>query len=323
VQSIKTLIPGKYWVFKTQKTMSEAFQSEDERPVDLFASNKNSKYRTNSTDTHSLLPVQSPPNESDNLNTNRELIRMKNALTKRVNAHKLERKKNVRHVSKARSVVMNELPNFGTSSNHFVDRLNQHTSRKDNKHCDDFAEEFKELDYLTMQMERDRTYNGEYTTIDLDKVSTCLHKKIIRRYGKNYVNLLEQVGNGEVVDREVGDGEESFVMDTDSILNDQGSLVSAASQSHHFNQEKYQCEIINHTGPLKNGQDGYLGSRYNVTIEWYGGSLEEKPLWRMTKDAPKLLAQYAIDFGLTDEIGWKMPEVQACVREILKETNET
>jgi hypothetical protein len=96
--------------------MSQVFGTEDERPVDLFANDKNSKYQTND-----FFPVQSPPNESDNLNVNHEATRVRNALTKRVNAHKAERKRYAGYVSKSMSVVMNEVPNLGMTSKGYLD----------------------------------------------------------------------------------------------------------------------------------------------------------------------------------------------------------
>ena len=66
---IKDLRPGKYWVFHTQKTMLEAFEEDCKRPIDLFPKNQKSKY---TNDVNDLLPLQSPPNQSDNIANNHE-----------------------------------------------------------------------------------------------------------------------------------------------------------------------------------------------------------------------------------------------------------
>jgi hypothetical protein len=171
------------------------------------------------------------------------------------------------------------------------------------------------------QKDKETNEITEYTTVDLDGMITCLHKKIIRRYGKLYIDLLQKVDN-----RGEEDGEELVFDRTDTRPNDKGKLSSVCLQSHHFNQESYNVnQILSHTGPLKAGQDGYKGSRYNVTIDWlYGKSLvkQEVSLNELAKQVPKMIAQYAIKYNLTNEKGWKMPEVQSHVRKIQNKNTE-
>ena len=99
VQSTKTLKPGKYWLFKTQKTMFEVFGTADTRPVDLFANDKSSKYQTNNTDTPELFEVPSPPNQSNNPNYTCEENWVRKEFEKQLEALKLESKKSKGHLS--------------------------------------------------------------------------------------------------------------------------------------------------------------------------------------------------------------------------------
>ena len=64
--------------------------------------------------------------------------------------------------------------------------------------------------------------------------------------------------------------------------------------------------IDGHQGPLKGGDDGYMGSTYNVLIHWEDGSRTYHPLNNtLAADMPDFLTDYAIKKNLLDEPGWK------------------
>ena len=63
--------------------------------------------------------------------------------------------------------------------------------------------------------------------------------------------------------------------------------------------------IAGHQGPLKKGDPGYNGSKFNVLIEWETGELTYEPLDVIAADDPVTCAIYAKDKGLLDEPGWR------------------
>ena len=63
--------------------------------------------------------------------------------------------------------------------------------------------------------------------------------------------------------------------------------------------------IVAHHGPFKRGDKDYLGSKYNVLIEWENGETSSEPIATMTKDDPITLAIYAQQNDLLDTEGWK------------------
>ena len=64
-------------------------------------------------------------------------------------------------------------------------------------------------------------------------------------------------------------------------------------------------EIIGHQGPLREGDEGYKGSSYNVMMSWNGGARTYKPLDIIAADNPAVCAEYAKRNGLLDTPGWK------------------
>ena len=63
--------------------------------------------------------------------------------------------------------------------------------------------------------------------------------------------------------------------------------------------------IIGHQGPLKDGDPGYKGSRYNVQVEWETGEITYEPLSIIARDDPITCAVYAKKHDLLDQQGWK------------------
>ena len=63
--------------------------------------------------------------------------------------------------------------------------------------------------------------------------------------------------------------------------------------------------IAGHQGPLKKGDPGYNGSKFNVLVEWETGESTYEPLDVIAADDPVTCAIYAKDKGLLNEPGWR------------------
>ena len=68
-------------------------------------------------------------------------------------------------------------------------------------------------------------------------------------------------------------------------------------------------KILNHKGPLtkRKNPDEYMGSMYNVQVEWTTGEITWVPLSTMYRSDPVTVAIYASEKGLLDTTGWKLP----------------
>ena len=63
--------------------------------------------------------------------------------------------------------------------------------------------------------------------------------------------------------------------------------------------------IAAHQGPLRKGDPGYNGSKFNVLIEWENGEQTYEPLDTIAADDPVTCAIYAKENGLLEEPGWR------------------
>ena len=63
-------------------------------------------------------------------------------------------------------------------------------------------------------------------------------------------------------------------------------------------------KIVGHQGPLKWNNPHYMGSRFNVWIEWENGEIMNEPLNIIAADDPITCAIYARENDLLDEPGW-------------------
>ena len=63
--------------------------------------------------------------------------------------------------------------------------------------------------------------------------------------------------------------------------------------------------IVSHQGPLRPDHPSYMGSTYNVVMEWENGEITPEPLGIIGADDPVACAIYARDNGLLDTPGWK------------------
>ncbi|CAJ1934830.1 unnamed protein product [Cylindrotheca closterium] len=63
--------------------------------------------------------------------------------------------------------------------------------------------------------------------------------------------------------------------------------------------------IVSHQGPLRPDHPSYMGSTYNVTMEWENGEITPEPLSIIGADDPVACAIYARDNNLLDTPGWK------------------
>ena len=64
-------------------------------------------------------------------------------------------------------------------------------------------------------------------------------------------------------------------------------------------------DILSHRGPLTHRDHNYMGSKYNVIVEWENGEQTEEPLTMMIKDDPVTMALYARKNNLLETEGWK------------------
>jgi hypothetical protein len=63
--------------------------------------------------------------------------------------------------------------------------------------------------------------------------------------------------------------------------------------------------IVAHEGPLRPGHPKYMGSKWNVLIEWTTGEVTAEPLSTIAADDPVTCALYAKEHGLLELDGWK------------------
>ena len=88
---------------------------------------------------------------------------------------------------------------IGKTTKYMLDCFKVDTPPKKEEY-DNFAEAFKHMDYLVARIQNDHKHDEsiEYTTIDLDKQISSLHKKIIRKYRQRFVSMLEDVDERKV-----------------------------------------------------------------------------------------------------------------------------
>lgn len=67
---------------------------------------------------------------------------------------------------------------------------------------------------------------------------------------------------------------------------------------------KYK-QILSHQGPLKPDDPNYMGSKWNIKMEWENGETTYEPLAVIAKDDPVACAIYAKDNNLLHIDGWK------------------
>ena len=106
----------------------------------------------------------------------------------------------------------------------------------------------------------------------------------------------------------------------DRLMDYHDLLDALQSQSFKEDGEEYfhLTHISAHQGPLDNKDKHYMGSKWNVLVHWEDGSDSYEPLHIMAKDAPDLMAQYALEKGLLDEDGWKQFRRRARNQKVLK-----
>ena len=63
--------------------------------------------------------------------------------------------------------------------------------------------------------------------------------------------------------------------------------------------------ITAHQGPLNDKHPDYMGSKYNVMVEWENGEITSEPLSTIAADDPVTCAIYAKENGLLEQDGWK------------------
>jgi len=304
---IKDLRPGKYWVFHTQKTMLEAFEEDCKRPIDLFPKNQKSKY---TNDVNDLLPLQSPPNQSDNIANNHETSRRK-ALMKQAKVHQEERDKCVNHLATSNKPKLsdgscttdkvNELnPSLTKASKNILERIMEHG--KGDRKEEDFIEKYNQLDYLSsIRQQADMKANYDISTarrgvFECNESITTLQRIIIERHGPMYINLIKKITESPILSQSL-----TFDSDSDDEFYN-GCLASQEYDNNTFCVNK----ILGHRGPLQPGDESYHGSRYNVKVLWSNPDKRdetEEPLSEMVKQIPSVMAEYAIKNRLTNENG--------------------
>jgi hypothetical protein len=71
--------------------------------------------------------------------------------------------------------------------------------------------------------------------------------------------------------------------------------------------EQMYCfrRISAHQGPLRTSDRDYIGSTYNILVEWESEETTYEPLDIIAKDDPVSCAEYTKRNGLLDTPGWK------------------
>jgi hypothetical protein len=83
--------------------------------------------------------------------------------------------------------------------------------------------------------------------------------------------------------------------------------------------ESSLCKRSLHKGPLTPHCKHYLGSTYNVQVQWQNGGISWEPLHRrdgsgMWKEDPTTAAAHAQKHGLIDTTGWKLQGLKSRVK---------
>ena len=304
VSPTTVLKPGNYWVFHTQKTMIEIFGENYSRPLDFYAKKKKDK--------NPILPIQSPPYQSDNFENRRTA-----AMRER---HNEDRAEYVSPVAKSSADWMN-----CRLSNSILDNMKRNgTSNNTNQdllgifnHCDGiFSVEHKSL--------LKSNYNdvkSEYRMFGCGESFTNLHKAIISKLGKRFVALIDHIMSIVMDTNNSGSWREMDVSENEIRHNDLSQSLALSDSENDFfvnicsqpydditvsetNKQKYQIkEITGHRSPSRTAEDNYKGSRHNLVVKWFNDEETEEPLKSMVEDVPKFVAEYAIKNNLTKEKG--------------------
>ena len=62
---------------------------------------------------------------------------------------------------------------------------------------------------------------------------------------------------------------------------------------------------LSHHGPYGPNDPEYLGSSWNLRIQWEDGSIAKEPLCIIGKDDPASCAKYGLEHNLLEAVGWK------------------
>ena len=82
-------------------------------------------------------------------------------------------------------------------------------------------------------------------------------------------------------------------------------------------------KIISHTGPIDSKDDNYLGSSYNLSIEWENRETTEEPLSVIAADAPVAYAIYARENNLLNTPGWiRFKKIAQKQKQMFREVNQ-
>ena len=76
--------------------------------------------------------------------------------------------------------------------------------------------------------------------------------------------------------------------------------------------------ISGHQGPLDKKDKNWKGSKYNLLVNWETGESTFEPMTILEKDNAELVAQYGLDNGLLDLIGWKHLKRKAKNKKVLE-----
>ena len=97
----------------------------------------------------------------------------------------------------------------------------------------------------------------------------------------------------------LGDGEMEEVIGYTELVDSIEQQADEEVQMHVYK------DIIGHEGPLRPGHKNYMGSSYNLKVEWMDGSTTFEPLSMMAKDDPISCARYGMNNDLLNKPGWK------------------
>ena len=131
--------------------------------------------------------------------------------------------------------------------------------------------------------------------VDDELVRAKVVRKIMDRDSENHqqIKFLLALGDGKL--EEIISYNELSNLVTESLAakeSGQQDLISYAG-------------ILDHQGPLKSHDPKYMGSSYNVLVDWDDKTQTWEPLNTMAKQDQVTLARYTHDIGLLNEPGWK------------------
>jgi hypothetical protein len=102
---------------------------------------------------------------------------------------------------------------------------------------------------------------------------------------------------------EINDGKYDEILAYNEILD---RLETDLDKELHDTDRQWRFkDIVAHQGPLSMHNENYIGSKYNILVNWETGESTYEPLDVIWANNPVMCATYAKRQGLLDTPGWK------------------